>query len=210
MDNYTRPFLIAITGGIASGKTLVADWFADQGFEVHYADKIAHDIMNESEVTAKIIQTFGAEILPESVIDRRKLGRMVFHDPEKLKKLNDILHPLVRNEMKNLILLTDSSFLVFEIPLLFENGLQNSFDLNINIFTNRTNQIERVEKRDKLDRKEIIRRIDAQMSDFEKQKLADINIENNGTESELHQKMKNLLPLIKKLKKKEVKDILKI
>lgn len=210
MVKAARPFLIAVTGGIASGKTLVADWFADQGFEVHYADKIAHDIMNEPEVAAKIIQTFGAEILQEGVIDRQKLGRIVFHDPTKLKKLNDILHPLVRNEMKNLISVSNSSHLVFEIPLLFENGLQNAFDLTINISADTNLRIERIEKRDKLEREKILHRMNAQMSDFEKQKMADVNIANNSTIEALKQNLQNLLPLFKKLKKKEVRDLLKV
>jgi len=133
----------------------------------------------------------------------------VFDDPEKLGVLNNIVHPRVYSEMKDLILLSKASHLVFEIPLLFENGLQNAFDLTINITADKKLQIERVKKRDKLLEEEILQRVDSQMSDFDKQKLADVNIANNATKSDLYEKMENLLPLIRKLKKKEVTDLLK-
>ena len=72
MEKHNRPFLIAITGGIACGKTLVSDWFAEQGFKVYYADRIAHDILNEPEVIKQVIQLFGKEILQENLINRKK------------------------------------------------------------------------------------------------------------------------------------------
>jgi dephospho-CoA kinase len=210
MNLFNRSFLIAITGSIGSGKSLVSNWFKEQGFEVHFADKIAHEILNEADVIKQIVQIFGIEILTEKVIDRRKLGEIVFQDPAKLTKLNEIIHPLVYCEMNELILLSKETYLVFEIPLLFENGLQNAFDLVINVSTEKKIRIERIEKRDKLSKDKIMQRMDAQMSDFEKQKLADVNITNNSTESDLFKILGNLLPLIKKLKKKEVISIIKL
>jgi len=209
MEKFNRPFLIAITGSIASGKTLVSNWFAEQNFDVHFTDQIGHEILKESNVIERITKIFGLEILNGQLINRKKLGAIVFQDPAKLQQLNRILHPLVYNEMNNIILLSDSSHLIFEIPLLFENGLQNAFDLTINISADKLLQKERIKKRDKLSDDEILQRINSQMSDFDKQKLADVNIANNGSKSEIFHKLENLLPLIMKLKKKEVIDLTK-
>ncbi|MFC1897939.1 dephospho-CoA kinase [Candidatus Cloacimonadota bacterium] len=210
MEKHNRPFLIAITGGIASGKTLVSKWFAEQGFDVYSTDKIAHEIINETEVIQKITQLFGPEIMIDQRINRKKLGEIVFDDSANLEQLNSIMHPLVYNEMNNLILLSKASCLVFEIPLLFENGLQNAFDLTINISADKELQIMRMKKRDNLMEEEILQRVESQMSDFDKQKLADINITNNATEREMFIKLENLLPLIQKLKKKDIEELLKI
>jgi dephospho-CoA kinase len=210
MNQINRPFLIALTGGIASGKSLVTEWFANEGFEVYSADKIAHDILNSSEICNVIQQTFGEDYISQGSVDRKKLGEMVFSDAGKLRELNNIIHPLVYQEIHDLIMLSNATHLVFEIPLLFENGLQYAFDLTINVFAEKAQQIQRVIKRNNLMQEEALQRINAQMPDFDKQKLADINIANNAEKSDLHDNLARLFPLIRKLKKKDVKDILRL
>ena len=207
MQNFDRPFLVAITGGIASGKTLVSNWFAEQDFTVYYSDKIAHEVLQQPEVIVRLKELFGDAIICNNEIDRRKLGELVFDDANLLAKLNKIIHPQVYIEIQNIILLSDSDFLVFEIPLLFENGLQNAFDLTINISARNELRLKRIVERDEMTENAASKRIKSQMSEFDKQKLADVNIANEGDIEELFLRLHNLLPLMKKLKKKNVKNI---
>ncbi|MCF7793550.1 MAG: dephospho-CoA kinase [Candidatus Cloacimonetes bacterium] len=208
--NSSRPFLIAVTGGIACGKSAVCKWFENKNIKVYYSDKLAHEVLQENDVIQKLTDNFGDEILSNGKIDRKKLGKLVFNNPQKLAKLNRVIHPEVLRKIHEIILFSDSDYLVFEIPLLFESGLQNAFDLSMNIFSEECNQVERIEKRDKLSTNEGLQRIQAQMNSYDKQKLADINIENNGTIAELNQKLNNLWPLIKKMKKQDIQNIMKI
>jgi len=208
--NYNRPFLIAITGGIASGKTLVSKWFADKNLPVYYADEIAHDVLELPEVILKLKNVFREEIFSENKVDRAKLGKIIFDNKSLRKELNSIVHPQVFSEMNEIIMLAEDKYLVFEIPLLFELDLQNAFDLTINVSAGTELRIRRILDRDGITQDEANNRIASQMSEFDKQKLADINIANEGEIDELYKKLENLLPLIKKLKKKEVKKIIKI
>lgn len=204
--NYDRPFLIAITGGIASGKSLVSHWFEDHDFLVYYSDKMAHDILEKQTVIEQLQEIFSSGIVANNKIDRVALGKIIFNDANKREQLNSIIHPLVRAERRDIIMLSDAKYLVFEIPLLFENGLQNAFDLTINISAPDNLRIKRILKRDGISEGAARKRIEAQMAEFDKQKLADINIANTGAVAELFRTLERLWPLMKKLKKKDVKD----
>ncbi len=208
--NLNRPFLIAVTGGIASGKSLVCNWFEDQGLPVYYTDKLAHQILNEQPTKTKLVEIFGEDILKNGLIDREKLGKQVFDNAALLAKLNRIVHPQVRSTMQQLVDLSQAEHLVFEIPLLFENNLQNAFDISLHIYADEKEQLKRIAQRDGVSLKEAEKRIRAQMNSFDKQKLADINIANNGTIEELYEKLRSLWPLIRRMKKKNVKRLLEI
>lgn len=210
MKQYKRPFLIAITGSFASGKTLVSIWFEKKEFTVHYTDKLGHTILQDEKVIYILAEKFGYEILENGAINRKKLGEIVFDSTENLRFLNSILHPQIRSKTQAIIDSSREDYLVFEIPLLFENKLQDAFDLTINISTSKENQVFRSQKRDKIKITQIEQRIKSQMSDYEKQKLTDINIENNGTIDELYLKLENLLPLIKRMSKKDIRKIIEL
>ena len=210
MKPYKRPFLIAITGGIASGKTTVSKWFEKQGFTVYYADKIGHTFLNDKNIISKLVKRFGNNILSDNKIDRKKLGNIVFNSKEDLYFLNNLLHPKIRKKTQKIIDSSAEDYLIFEIPLLFENRIEKSFDLAINISANKENQIERLRNNYGITLKEIKQRIKAQMSDYDKQKLADINISNNSTIEDLYENLETILPLIKKLKYKELKQLVDI
>jgi len=205
---YDRPFLIAITGGIASGKTLVTEWFATKNIPVYFADKLAHKVLQQPEIIGKLKSAFGSEIFVENRIDRKRLGEIIFKNDVQRERLNSIVHPQVLVEMNDIITLADSKYLVFEIPLLFELGLQNAFDLTINISAHQELRINRILHRDGITQDAARKRIASQMSEFEKQKMADINIANEGEIDDLNNKMENLFPLIMKLKKKNVSKII--
>ena len=78
MKQSNRPFLIAITGGIASGKTLVSRWFEEKGYKVVYADKIGHKFLDDEDIINKLTEKFGEDILDNKKINRKKLGQIVF------------------------------------------------------------------------------------------------------------------------------------
>ncbi|OQX70838.1 MAG: dephospho-CoA kinase [Candidatus Cloacimonas sp. 4484_275] len=172
----SRPFLIAITGGICSGKSTVSDWFAKRGFPVFFADKIGHQILEDSEI------------------------------------LNRLLHPRIRLEMQKIIdsFLSKTGFLIFEIPLLFENGLEEAFDLTINVYADERTQKDRLKKRDGLSDAEAEKRISAQMSADKKKKKADVNIVNNGSIESLYLQLENLLNTFNSLKYKKIKTLTEI
>ena len=210
MKQHKRPFLIAVTGSFASGKTLVSKWLEEQGFTVHYTDKLGHAVLQDDKVIYILAEKFGNEILKNGAISRKKLGEIVFDSTENLKFLNSILHPQIRSKTQAIIDSSREDNLVFEIPLLFENKLQDTFDLTMNISASKENQISRSQKRDKMKIAQIEQRIKSQMSDYDKQKLADINIENNGTIDELYSRLENLLPLIKRMSKKDVRKMIEL
>ena len=225
MKQSNRPFLIAITGGIASGKTLVSKWFEEKGYEVIYADKIGHKFLDDEDIIDKLMKKFGKEILDNKKINRKKLGQIVFESKEKLSFLNQLLHPKIRKEMQRIIdgceeLNTSSKdlcqvpiqvpILIFEIPLLFENKLEKAFDLVLNISSEKTIQIQRIIKKRKISEKRAKQIIDSQMSDFEKQKLADVNIRNNTSLENLFERLDNQLQIIKKMKHRNIKRLIEI
>ncbi len=112
--------------------------------------------------------------------------------------------------MQQIIDTSTNEILVFEIPLLFENGLQNAFDLTINISARNELRIKRILKKNKMSKDAAQKRINSQMSEFDKQKLVDVNISNESNIEELYLRLHKLLPLIKKIKKKDIKKITEI
>ena len=144
MKHLKRPFLVAITGGIASGKSIVSKWFEGQNFSVFYADKIGHELLNEQYFVNEIKGIVGKEITFNNLIDRKKLGEIIFNSEDKRKQLNKLLHPEIRKRMQQIIDTSSQETLIFEIPLLFENGLQKAFDLTINISARNEIKIKRI------------------------------------------------------------------
>ena len=223
MKQSNRPFLIAVTGGIASGKTLVSKWFEEKRFKVVYADKLGHKFLDDEDIINKLTEKFGEDILENAIINRKKLGRIVFESKEKLDFLNRLLHPKIRKEMQKIIdEFTETRvgfdkqtrlgfpILIFEVPLLFENKLEKAFDLVLNISSEKNIQIKRIIKKRKISENRAKQIIDSQMSDFEKQKLADVNIMNNTSLENLYEKLENLLQIIKKMKKRNIKRLIEI
>jgi len=220
MKQSNRPFLIAVTGGIASGKTLVSEWFEEKGYKVFYADKIGHKFLDDEDIINKLTEKFGEDISEKAKINRKELGQIVFGSKEKLYFLNQLLHPKIRKEMQRIIdEFTETRvgfdeqtrlwfpILILEIPLLFENKLEKAFDLVLNISSEKSIQIKRIIKKRKISEKRAKQIIDSQMSDFEKQKLADVNIENNLSLENLYEKLENQLQIIKKMKPGNIKRL---
>lgn len=178
--------LVALTGGIATGKSVVADILEDLGFYVHRADKIAHRLMDpEMPAWKKIVAHFGEKILnKDRTINRKKLGNIVFTDEKERRFLNKILHPLVLETRKKEIdrLQKEGQYNIFvsEAALTLEAGFASYFDKIVVVHCQKEVQIKRIMERDQIGRQEALRKIKAQMPSEEKLKYADYIIDTSG------------------------------
>ena len=182
--------VIALTGGIGAGKSLVANYFFSLGAEVIDADQLARQAIERGSAGFDaVVAEFGDEILTDGEINRRALGEIVFADPDRRKKLEAIVHPIVQQklaEARNL--LADDQVLIYEIPLLVETNAASKFDLVITVEAPMSARIERLQKRG-LHNSEIEKRIANQASVAERKQVANIVIENDGNEEELLRKV---------------------
>lgn len=177
--------LIGLTGGIASGKTTVAEIFRSKGIPVVSADAVYREeiIKPETNVWKEIVDYFGEEILLDSKeIDRKKLADIVFHSWWKRRKLNKITHaPIIRQTMRRAIELEcEHPKVLVEFPLLFETKSEMLFDLIVVVFTDRNKQVERLMKRDQLSEQEAHYRIHTQAHTRRNIRKGDIIIYNNN------------------------------
>jgi dephospho-CoA kinase len=123
---------IAVTGPFASGKSTFVRLLGELGAETVSADEIVHHLLAQDEATiSRIVERFGEDTLGERGVDRRALGRKVFGDPEALRDLEEILHPLVRRETKQRVAASDADLFVAEVPLLFEGGTGGDYDYTV-------------------------------------------------------------------------------
>lgn len=187
---------IGITGGIGVGKSVVTKIFKVLGIPTYDADREAKDIMVKNDaVRHSLMQTFGKEVyFEDGSLNRELLGKRVFSDADELKKLNAIVHPAVIKDGEDWGAAQTSIYSVKEAPLLFESGSYKAMDFNILVVSPLELRIERVMQRDKVDRQEVLRRINKQMPEEEKEKLSDCIVYNDDEHSlieqvmELHQK----------------------
>jgi dephospho-CoA kinase len=179
------PKVIGLTGGIASGKSLVSRTLQGLGLTVIDADDVSHELMTKDEaVKQKVVETFGTEVLTAGgEIDRGKLGAIVFRDQERRKALERIVHPGILAQLWQRAR-ESSTDVVLDIPLLIEQGGHERVDVVVVVYTTRERQIQRLMARDRISREEAIRRIDAQLPLEEKISYADYVINNSGTVEE--------------------------
>jgi len=185
--------IIGLTGGIASGKSTAANYLEKKGAKIIDADQIAHKISQKGEKGWQlVVDEFGEEILREDgEFDREKLAKIVFSDPQKRKKLESLLHPIIIYKMKEKAYkyLEDNQIVVLMVPLLYETGLDLFSDQVWVISSSEETQINRLNKRDDLSREEALKRINSQMPMSEKEKKADVIIKNNSTIAALKSKL---------------------
>ncbi len=186
---------VGLTGGIASGKTLVAQMFAALGAHVIQADHIAHELMQHGEpVFDEVVRHFGSAILnPDGTINRSRLAEAAFSSsegkPSRIQELNQIVHPhVIRKQeqwMENLAQSDPQGVAIVEAALILEAGAGNRFDRLIVVTCQPEQRVQRWAQRMKVDeetaRREISRRVAAQLPDEEKIKAADYVIDNSGS-----------------------------
>jgi dephospho-CoA kinase len=198
-----KPLIIGLTGGIATGKSTASQILSEQGVPVIDADVIAREVvLPGKEAYNKIVAYFGADILlSDRTLNRARLGEIIFNNSEKRFKLNEIVHPAVRSEMKKQAeqhLSAGHSLVIMDIPLLFESKLTHMVDKTWLVYTHPDLQLKRLMERDGYTKEQAFSRIKSQMPIDDKKKLADVVIENNDTKTQLKEKLLNLLREVKK------------
>jgi dephospho-CoA kinase len=188
--------IIGLTGGIGSGKTTIANYFRKAGIPVYIADDEARKIMQSPDIIEDIKNAFGDSVFDNSILNREKLSKIVFNDPEKLKLLNSIIHPAVRKHFGNWVLKYENApFVIYEAAILFESGSYKYCDLIITVSAPLETRIQRVIERDKTTREQVLKRIDAQWNDQQRISKSDYVIENcnnTNTKSEVDRILKIL------------------
>lgn len=189
---------IGLTGSIASGKTTVSNYLLSKGIPVIDADKISKDLCEiGNQGYIKIKEQFDNKLFnKDNSLNRKAMAEYIFSKPSEKSKLENILHPLIREKMleeyesyKN----NGNRIVFFDIPLLFETSMQSMFDKTWVVHTDIENQVERLYKRSKYSPDLSRKIIQNQMSSEEKMKLADIIIENNSSLEFLYKKIDKLL-----------------
>ncbi|MCX7973618.1 MAG: dephospho-CoA kinase [Candidatus Aminicenantes bacterium] len=206
------PFLkVALTGGIACGKSIVADYLEKKGCYIHRADEVAHQLMLPGKKVWKmIVAHFGESILnPDGTINRRQLGEIVFGNQQAREFLNHLIHPLVLKKKKQILRRLEKTnkegIFISEAALTIEAGFISFFDKIIVVWCPEEIQIERLMSRNQLTREEAERRIRAQLPVKEKLKYADYVIDTSGTiEETLAQTEKVFQSLLKDLEVKKL------
>jgi dephospho-CoA kinase len=179
-------FIVGLTGGIASGKSLVARVFKDLGAHVIDADRIVHELLEpDQQAFREVIDHFGNNIrLPNGGIDRRKLGEIIFNDPAQRAWLNSCLHPRVFNaytaQVQHLQSRQPDTLVIFDAALLIETGYHRNMDRIVVVYAEQEQQIERLVLREKFTREQALVRISSQMPLAEKRAHADYVIDNTG------------------------------
>ncbi|MFQ6082519.1 MAG: dephospho-CoA kinase [Candidatus Aminicenantia bacterium] len=178
---------VGLTGGIATGKTIVSQILKNLGCYILEADKLAHKLIEPKKKAWKeIILHFGKEILnPDQTINRHKLGQIIFSNKNQRELLNKIIHPLVVEEEKKIFkkLEKEGKYKIFitEAALIVEAGMVSNFDKLIVVYCDEQTQIKRVMNRDKISHKEALKKIKSQLSLSKKLQYADYKIDTSGS-----------------------------
>lgn len=194
--------LVGLTGGIASGKSTVAEILKRQGAAIINADVLAREVVEPGhQAWTEIVNTFGIAVLqPDRTLDRQKLRAIIFDDAAARKKIESIIHPRVRALAEQRIrehAAAGYAVIVYEVPLLFEGNLQEWLRPVILVACDVDTQRNRLQSRDNLSAAQAQKHIDAQMSLEAKRRLADYVIENNGSLEDLKRQVQAVLEKIK-------------
>ncbi|MFH6996772.1 dephospho-CoA kinase [Flavobacterium sp. FlaQc-57] len=187
--------VIGLTGGIGSGKTTIANYFAEKGVPVYIADDAGKKVMQSESIIEQIKTTFGDIIFENEVLNRAKLAEIVFNNADKLAALNAIVHPAVKRDFE--LWLLDNKryqYIVYEAAILFESGRYKDCDVVITVTAPEEVRIERVLKRDNTTREQVLSRMKMQWNDEKRISLSNFVINNSNL----------------KIAKEEVVKILKI
>ena len=182
--------IAGLTGGIASGKSTVSRFFSEAGALIIDADKISREVVSQGTTGYdEILSFFGRTILlPDGEIDRKRLGEIIFNDPEKKAHLDAIVHPRVFERSAEMIAQiaghTPDAVVILDIPLLLEVGMGSDLAEVIVVYVPEITQLERLMKRDGIDKQSAMARIRSQIPIEEKRKRATVVIDNSHTLSD--------------------------
>jgi len=191
--------MVGLTGGIATGKSTVAQMFKRCGAVIIDADQLARDVVRRGKPAwREIVKVFGEGVLnQDGSIDRHALGTIVFHNRRKLRQLEHIIHPRVAREQQRLARrITERAphaVVVYEVPLLFESGAHQRVDTIVVVTADRETQIARLKHRNGMTRTEALRRIKNQMPLAQKVRGADVVLDGTGDKTLVRKEVRRLM-----------------
>lgn len=191
--------VVGLTGGIATGKSTVAQMFKRCGAIIIDADQLARDVVRPGKPAwREIVKVFGEGVLNSNrSINRHALGEIVFHNRRKLRRLEHIIHPRVAREQQRLARRiaerSPDALIVYEVPLLFESGAHKRVDKIVVVTADRETQIARLKQRNGLTRTEALRRINNQMPLARKVRRADVVLNGTGDKAVVKQEVRRLI-----------------
>ena len=190
---------IGITGSIACGKSTVSDYLKEKGYTIIDADKLGHVALTSEDVKRRLSETFGANILVNNEISREVLGKLVFGNDNNLKKLNNIIHPKIKELILKLQEEHENEDLVFlDIALLYEANFVDLVEKVVVVYVDEDVQLERLMTRNSLPKEEAVKRIESQMSPREKATLGHFVINNSYSKEDTFQQIDEILEKLKR------------
>ena len=201
--------LVGLTGGIASGKSVVTQVLRGLGAHVIDADKIVHDLLsNGQDAHREVVEHFGPSVVAiDGTVDRRKLGEIVFSDPGQRAWLNQCIHPRVfeayQRQVKVIAERDPRSIVVMDAALLIETGYHTKMDQIVVVYAREQDQLRRLMDRDRLTEAQAQARIRSQMPLEEKRTFADHVIDNTGTREDTEQQARAVFEKLKEAAAKE-------
>lgn len=188
--------IVGLTGGIGSGKSTVAGMFKDLGVPVYDSDSEAKRLMiTSAELKIAIMELLGEDAYYGKALNKKFIASKIFENPEKLQRLNKIVHPAVRADFLEWTETQEAPYVIQETALIFENDAQDNYDYVILVKAPENFRLKRVMERDGANKKEVLDRMRNQMSDDEKVALSNFCIDNIDLEitkkrvDELHQRL---------------------
>lgn len=191
---------IAITGNIASGKSTVENLLIEKGYKVLDTDIVAHELLRDEVVKRKVLETFSNfDIIDDEGISRLKLGKIVFDDKKLRTKLENLLHPLIKDEISRFFSYLDAQgekIAFVSVPLLFEAKFDDIFDKIMLVYAEDDIRLQRLITRNKVSMKHAQNRLKIQISQDKKLSLADYVIYNNGSLIDLLKNLDDVLDVL--------------
>ncbi|MBP7654184.1 dephospho-CoA kinase [Candidatus Dependentiae bacterium] len=189
---------IGITGGISSGKSTVLEYLKTKKYATICADEVYHKLLKTNKrLVNLIISEFECRSETGNLIDRKKLGQLVFNDKIKLDKLNSITHPYILKEITKIVkFFKKEKYIFIDIPLLFETNLTNTVDKIITVYCPKYMQIERMISRNNINRTEAIKRINSQLPIKYKMERSDFVIYNKKKINDVYKQIDNIIKKI--------------
>ena len=195
-------YVIGITGGIAGGKTAVSDLIAKKGEQIIDADVISREVIEPGTKGEKLLKEAFPEAFEDGSLDRGRLREIVFADEKKLQKLDEITHPLIREEIEKRIAETDREQVYLVVPLMFESGFDALCDYIVTVVSDEDKRIKRLKARNNSITDELAERIvHSQVSECERVTRADGVIVNNDSRERLEERVNEFYEEIKNRRK---------
>ncbi len=195
-------YVIGITGGIAGGKTAVSDMLAKKGEQIIDADVISREVIEPGTKGERLLKEAFPEAFEGGSLDRGRLREIVFADEKKLQKLDEITHPLIREEIEKRIAETDREQVYLVVPLMFESGFDALCDYIVTVVSDEDKRIKRLKARNNSITDELAERIvHSQVSECERVTRADGVIVNNDSRERLEERVNEFYEEIKNRRK---------